>query len=109
MACQGIILVSFLGFGRSGGGGNSSWMYTKAEYHVEAYDVTLQRTHGAAALREQVEFEGYRLVIGFRSETLQYSNFIEAGWVFSRHATFAGSTPGYDIGDGFIIRSGVSF
>ena len=90
-------------------GGNSSWMYTKAEYHVEAYDVTLQRTHGAAALREQVEFEGYRLVIGFRSETLQYSNFIEAGWVFSRHATFAGSTPGYDIGDGFIIRSGVSF
>ena len=90
-------------------GGNSSWMYTKAEYHVEAYDVTLQRTHGFAAVREQVEFEGYRLMMGFRSETLQYSSFIEAGWVFSRHAAFAGRTPGYDISDGFIIRTGVSF
>ena len=90
-------------------GGNSSWMYAKAGYHVEAYDVTLQRTHGAAAVRDQIEFEGYRLMMGFRSETLQYSSFIEAGWVISRQARFAGSTPGFDIGDGFIIRSGVSF
>ena len=90
-------------------GGNSSWMYTKAEYHVEAYDVTIDRTHGAGPIRDQVEFEGYRLMMGFRSEALQYSSFIEAGWIFSRGARFGGSTPGFDIGDGFIARVGVSF
>ena len=90
-------------------GGNSSWMYAKAEYNVEAYDVTIDRTHGAASVRDQVEFEGYRLMMGFRSETLQYSSFIEAGWIFSRTTRFAGPTPGFDIGDGFIARAGVSF
>jgi hypothetical protein len=90
-------------------GGNSSWMYTRAEYHVEAYDVTVQRTHGAASVRDQIELKGYRLMMGFRSETLQYSSFIEAGWVFSRDVVFAGRTPGYGIGDGFMIRTGLSF
>ena len=90
-------------------GGNSSWMYTKAEYHVEAYDMTVQRNQGFAAVRDQVEFEDYRLMMGFRSEALQYSSFIEAGWVFGREARFAGSTPGFDIADGFIARAGVSF
>lgn len=90
-------------------GGNSSWMYTRAEYHVEAYDVTVQRTPGAASVRDQIELKGYRLMMGFRSETLQYSSFIEAGWVFSRDVVFAGRTPGYGIGDGFMIRTGLSF
>ncbi len=90
-------------------GGTSSWMYTKAEYHVEAYDVTLQRTHLASPVRDQVEFEDYRLLLGFRSEALQYSSFIEAGWVFGRKTRFAGSTPGFSIGDGFIARAGFSF
>jgi len=85
-------------------GGNSSWMYAKAEYHVEAYDLAI-----APSVRDQVEFEGYRLMMGFRSETLQYSSFIEAGWIFSRATRFAGPTPGFDIGDGFIARAGVSF
>ena len=85
-------------------GGNSSWMYAKAEYQVEAYDVAI-----APSVRDQVEFEGYRLMMGFRSETLQYSSFIEAGWIFSRSTRFAGPTPGFNIGDGFIARAGVSF
>ena len=90
-------------------GGNSSWMYTKAEYHVESYDMTVQRTHGGAPIRDQVEFEDYRLMMGFRSEALQYSSFIEAGWVFGREARFGGPTPGFDIADGFIGRAGISF
>lgn len=90
-------------------GGNSSWMYTKAEYNVESYQLMIQRTHGAAAVADQIELKDYRVMLGFRSEAMQYSSFIEAGWIFRRDVRFAGTTPGFSIGDGFIGRIGISF
>lgn len=89
-------------------GGTSMWMYTTAEYNVEAYQVAVSRTDGTS-VSDRIELEDYRLMLGFRSEALQYSSFIEAGWVFSRSAQFHGATPGFDISDGFIGRAGVSF
>lgn len=89
-------------------GGTSMWMYTTAEYNVEAYQVVVSQTDGTN-VSDRIELEDYRVMLGFRSETLQYSSFIEAGWIFSRSAQFHGATPGFDISDGFIGRIGVSF
>ncbi len=89
-------------------GGNSSWMYTKAEYNVESYQVMLHRQDGSA-VGDQIELKDYRVMLGFRSEAMQYSSFIEAGWIFRRDVRFGGATPGFSIGDGFIGRAGISF
>jgi len=90
-------------------GGAATWSYVSGEYHVEAYEVMVDRTHGAASIRDRIELEDWRLMIGMKQEAGQYSSFVEGGWIFGRNVRFQGPTPGFDISSGLIIRAGVTF
>ncbi|GAB4143710.1 MAG: hypothetical protein Tsb009_14970 [Planctomycetaceae bacterium] len=83
----------------------STWWYTRAEYHVEAYELQLETT-GA---REKVELEDYRILMGLRFDNGWYSSFIEGGWVFGRNVRFLNGTPGFDVSTGFIGRVGLRY
>lgn len=85
--------------------GFDSWIYARAEYHVEAYEINLERT----GRREQVEFEDWRALLGFRWNNGWVSSYVEAGWVFGRDVDYRRGTPGFRIGSGFIARLGVRF
>lgn len=85
--------------------GFATWLYARAEYHVEAYEIQLQTT----GVREKVELEDWRALIGIRNDNGWYSSFIEGGWVFGREVDFKNGTPGFDISSGFITRAGLRF
>jgi len=85
--------------------GCGCWMYVRAEYHIEAYEIQLETT-GA---REQVEVEDWRALIGVRKDNGWAGMFFEAGWVFGRNVAFLNGTPGFDPTTGFITRLGVHF
>jgi len=85
--------------------GFATWLYTRAEFHSEAYEIMLPTT-GA---REQVEVEDWRWLIGFRFDNGWVSSFIEAGWVFGRNVDYLNGTPGFDVSSGFIGRLGIRF
>ena len=84
--------------------GIATWFYVRGEYHVESYEIELQRT----GQQEQVQLEDFRALIGFRSDGY-VARFIEAGWVFDRRVRFEDDTPGFEISDGFIGRFGLSY
>ena len=86
-------------------GGMKQTIYVSGEYHIEAYEVTLQ----PAATREQIEIEDWRVMLGIQTEMAWVSSFIEAGWVFDRQVEFRGVTPEFTINDGFIARAGLRF
>ncbi|GAB5444923.1 MAG: hypothetical protein Fues2KO_52720 [Fuerstiella sp.] len=86
----------FLGNGATG----ASWMYIRAEYNVEAFEV---RT---AAGIDEVELEDYRATLGLRTDTGMSSWFIEGGWVFEREVEYATSTASFRPQTGFIARTG---
>ena len=87
----------FLGNGPSG----AMWMYARAEYSVEAYEI---RT---ATGTDQVELEDYRAVLGLRADTGTSSWFIEAGWVFDREVDYSrAANVGFEPDTGFITRTG---
>lgn len=80
----------------------SKWMYMRAEYHVEAYEVT---TSGGG--RDQAELEDYRILLGFRMDAGTYSWFTEGGWVFDRNVDFGLPANGsFSPETGFIGRIG---
>lgn len=81
------------------------WLYVRGEYHVEAYEVELERT----GFRERVEVEDWRFLIGLDSNHGTFWKFIEAGWVFGRNVEFLNGTPGFDVTTGFILRGGILF
>ncbi len=85
----------------------SKWLYVRAEYHVEAYEV--DTTFGGVQNRQQVELEDWRALIGLRMDTGYYDWFLEGGWVFGRNVDFAGATPSFDIDTGFIGQVGIRF
>jgi hypothetical protein len=90
-----------------GNWGNAAvWFYGSGEFHVEAYQVTLE---GPPALKSQVEFSDYRLLLGLRSEAGGVSSFVEGGWILDRQVNFAAPTAGFDIGNGFLVRAGLRF
>lgn len=80
----------------------SKWLYARAEYHVEAYEV---RTAGGG--RDQAQLEDYRLLLGFRMDAGTYSWFTEAGWVFDREVDYGiPANASFDPSTGFIARIG---
>lgn len=85
--------------------GLGCWLYVRAEYHIEAYEIQLPTT-GA---REQVEVEDWRALMGIRKDNGWFGMFLEAGWVFGRNVAFLNGTPGFDPTTGFITRAGVHF
>lgn len=85
--------------------GLPTWFYARGEYHVEAYEIQLETT----GMREKVEIEDYRILMGLRFDNGYYASFVEAGWVFGRDVDFRNGTPGFDISSGFIARAGFRF
>jgi len=81
-----------------------TWVYARAEYNVEAYEVEVPAGRG-----NQVELEDWRVLIGARKEQGWGDTFLEAGWVFDRSVEYAGPAPGFDVQDAFIFRGGVRF
>lgn len=67
-------ISAFMGNGPAG----SAWMYVRAEYNVEAYEISTPNG------TDQVELEDYRVMLGIRTETGTSSWFIEGGIVFDR-------------------------
>ncbi len=83
----------------------SKWVYMRAEYHVEAYDVRTAR--GGS---DQVELEDYRLMFGFRMDGGMSSWFTEAGWVFDRNINYGLAANGsYTQNTTAMVRMGWAF
>jgi hypothetical protein len=89
--------------------GVPQWLYLAAEYHVEAWEVDNPLLTPAVGRRtaDRFEMEDWRLLFGVRSESVGVSSFLEAGWVFGRHADFLNTAADFDISSGFITRFGV--
>jgi hypothetical protein len=85
--------------------GVPQWLYLAAEYHVEAWEVETPISGGRQA--DRFEIEDWRLLFGVRSESAGVSSFLEAGWVFDRHADFLNTNADFDISSGFITRFGI--
>lgn len=85
----------------------AKWLYVRAEYHVESYEVDTR--FAGTNRRTQVELEDWRVLAGLKMDTGYYDWFFEGGWVFGRDVEFAGDTPGFDIGTGFIGQLGFRF
>lgn len=85
--------------------GFAKWMYFTAEYGVESYQVTQQ----PAEIRNQIQFEDIRLLLGLRADNGFATLFAEAGVVLNRRVRFKMGGPDFDINDGFIGRAGVRF
>jgi hypothetical protein len=87
--------------------GVPQWMYLAGEYHIEAYQVTVN-TPGQP--ENQIQLEDWRVMLGVRSEHGGMTSFLEGGWVFGRDVEFLRkSTSGFDISSGFIARFGVRY
>lgn len=83
------------------GPGGATWLYARAEYVVEAYEVR------AGAGTDEVELEDYRAVLGIRKDTGVSNWFIEGGWVFERSVDYASAVnPTFTPNTGFIARTG---
>jgi len=83
----------------------AKWMYARAEYHVEAYEVGT-----AGGGRDQVELEDYRVLLGFRMDAGTYTWFTEGGWVLDRNVNFSNAANGdFSPMTGFIGRVGWKF
>ncbi len=84
----------------------SKWLYARLEYHVEAYEVS--NRIGGREIREQVELEDWRALVGLRMNTGRFDWFLEGGWVFEREVEFKRS-PGFEVDSGFIGQIGFRF
>jgi hypothetical protein len=85
--------------------GKPTWVYARAEYNVEAYEVEVP----AGNRGNQVELEDWRVLVGARKEQGWGDTFLEAGWVFDRDVEYEGGAPGFSVQDAFIFRGGVRF
>ncbi|MBA3316313.1 MAG: hypothetical protein M3552_21095 [Planctomycetota bacterium] len=84
--------------------GKPTWVYARAEYDVEAYEVEVPEGQ-----HNQLEMRDWRFLIGARKEQGWGESFIEAGWVFDRKVEYAHTAPGFNMGEAFIFRSGLRF
>ncbi len=82
----------------------STWIYARAEYHVEAYEVNL-----GSGVRDRMEIEDWRALFGLRKDNGWLTEFYEIGWVFGRNVAFQHGTPGYDVSSGLILQAGFQF
>ena len=84
--------------------GVPTWIYARAEYHVEAYEIHRERL----GRRGEVELIDGRFLAGFRFDSGSVGSFVEAGCVAGRHVNFD-ATPGVDVSSGFLARAGLRF
>ena len=84
------------------------WLYVSGEYHVEAYEIEVERRPAAIA-QDKIELEDWRVVLGLRSSCGRYTSFLEAGWIFGRKVDYLKVNNFYSISSGFILRGGVQF
>ncbi|MEQ9407302.1 MAG: hypothetical protein RIK87_06225 [Fuerstiella sp.] len=83
------------------GAGGSMWMYVRAEYRVEGYEI--RTTTGT----DEVELEDYRALLGIRTDNGTSSWFIEGGWVFDRNVEYDSPVnASFEPDTGFIVRTG---
>jgi len=81
------------------------YFYGRGEYHVEAYEVTLNDIDQ----NTRMQVEDFRILMGFRNCGPYGWGFLEAGWVFNREFSFDAYLPDLDISTGFIARMGIRF
>jgi len=82
------------------------WMYGSAEYTVEAYQINFD---DATRLKDRAEFRDYRFMLGVHAQGYKWTGFFEGGYITDRQVEFRGSTPGFGIGDSWLIRAGFTF
>jgi hypothetical protein len=87
--------------------GMKTWIYVAGEYHVEAYEIVVDRV-APGGRQDKIELEDWRVLLGIRNDCCRFTSFVETGWVFGRHVDFL-RTPGFDVTTGFIVRGGVQF
>lgn len=85
--------------------GADTWFYASGEYHVEAYNVEINKSGSL----EQVQLSDYRLMLGLRQEMGSISTFVEGGILLDRDVIFSGNSQDFRVGDGYIVRSGIRF
>lgn len=85
--------------------GVPTWLYTEAEYHVEAYQVRPK----LFADETRVQIEDWRVVGGLRWETGTVTSFVEAGYIFDREVEYKNLASDFDVDSGFIGRLGFRF
>ena len=88
--------------------GVPTWVYVSGEWHIEAYEIEVERVLGRAGLKDKIEVEDWRILFGLRSNNGWVTSFLELGWVFGRHVDFL-VVPGFDVSSGFIARAGVQY
>ena len=86
-------------------GDTDIWLYGEAEYHVEAWQDTID----TPSIHDRIQIEDERVNLGVRWDHGRYSTFIDGGYVFNRHAKFAGALPGFDIENMGMIRAGLRY
>lgn len=85
--------------------GRPTWVYARAEYNVEAYEVEVPEGQ-----QNQLQMDDWRFLIGARKDQGWGQTFLEGGWVFDRNVRYANAAaPGFDIGTSFIFRGGMRF
>lgn len=85
--------------------GADTWFYASGEYHVEAYNIEINKS----AVRDTIQISDYRIMLGLKQEMGLVSAFVEGGILLDRDAIFAGNTGDFSIGDGYLVRSGIRF
>ncbi len=95
----------------SRGGSSASWIYARAAYHVEAYQVETGSNAGIGTrMNDKFEVEDYRILIGYAFSNGYVNMFVEGGWVLGRETDFLRDTRSdFGISDGFIGRAGIRF
>jgi hypothetical protein len=81
------------------------WIYGQYEYTAESWQVYLSETQPS----ERIQLTDDRMTLGLRWDEGRYSFFTEAGYVFDRQAKFAGSSPGFNLGETGMIRFGIRY
>lgn len=80
------------------------WAYCSANYLIEAYQIDT-----AAGIKERGQWKDYEVLFGIDGAKGKFSMFLQAGAVFDRQVRFSGPTPGFSLGNQFIVRTGFIF
>lgn len=78
----------------------AKWVYFRAKYQVEAYEVDT-----AGGIRDEVEFEDWELTVGFQMDAGYYRWFIEGGAVIDRDINYR-INPDLTVDTSYITRIG---
>ena len=81
----------------------SKWIYFRAKYNVESYEIDV--TTPAGPVRDEVEFEDWQLTLGLQMDAGFYRWFFEGGLILDRDIDF-GSNPDVSVDTSYITRVG---